>query len=519
MTNPTDVFINYPESVLKDKIQTNVRGSGILLHISSLPGDYGIGDLGRAAYEFVDFLAETGQKFWQILPLNPTDGGHGYSPYSSYSAFGGNTMFISPDLLLQHKIIELTELGKCGIKTGSTVDFKQSVQFKNNIFDLAFTRFQKERPEEFKTAFDRFLEQESYWIHDHALFVALKNHFKMPWHQWPDAYKYRHHEELEQFAKENVYEVNKEKFIQFLFHQQFFLLKKYCHAKNIRIFGDLPLYVNYDSVDVWTHPEYFKLDDSLKPYVVAGVPPDYFSETGQLWGMPIFNWERLKQDGYQWWVKRVEQNLKFFDLLRIDHFRGLSAYWEVSADEKTAINGSYKPGPAYELFNTLSYCFGELPFVAEDLGDIDRAVYELRDHYNFPGMNVLHFAFDENMPTSGDIPHHYIKNSVVYTGTHDNNTTKGWFRNLDKSTKKRLQQYTGKKITSQNCHNELVRLAFQSVSDIAIVPMQDILGLGEKAIMNRPSKADGNWKWKLKKNIYTSGYTKFLKNITYLYNR
>ncbi len=519
MTNIVDVFTNYPESVLNNKIQTKERGSGILLHLSSLPGNYGIGDMGMEAYEFADFLAESKQKFWQILPLNPTNGGHGYSPYSSYSAFGGNTMFISPDLLLQHKLIELTELGKCSIKTGSTVDFEQSKQFKNNIFNAAFLRFREEQPVDLKKAYELFLEKEAFWIHDHALFVALKNHFKTPWHQWPDPYKYRNHEQLNLFIKEHEYEINKEKFLQFLFHQQFFLLKKYCNSKNIRIFGDLPLYVNHDSADVWTHPEYFKLDASLTPYVVAGVPPDYFSENGQLWGMPIFNWKKLKEDGYQWWVKRVEQNLKLFDLLRIDHFRGLSAYWQVPAKEKTAINGAYKPGPAYELFNTLSYCFGELPFVAEDLGDIDSPVLELRDHYNFPGMNVLHFAFDENMPKSGDIPHHYIKNSVVYTGTHDNNTTKGWFKKLDKATKKRLQQYIGKKITPKTCCNELVRLAFGSVSDIAIIPMQDILCLGEKAIMNRPSMPDGNWSWKLKKSIYKNNKTSFLKEITHIYNR
>lgn len=512
------IFGKHPEiPEIKKHSAEDARGAGVLLHITSLPGDYGIGDLGKEAFHFADMLDKCRQRYWQILPLNPL--GFGDSPYSSFSAFGGNPLLINPDKLAKDELLDPSWLNQFRVKESSQVDYLTAKKVKQQIFDRAYTNFLHNEHPHLDEAFKGFCNHEQHWLNDHALYVAIKNYYPTSWDQWPEEYKYQYPEDIEQFVNENWHEIEKEKFLQFLFHRQWIDLKTYCNQKGISIIGDLPLYISYDSVDVWMHPEYFKMDENKQPTGVAGVPPDYFSQTGQLWGMPVFNWAKIKEEGFEWWINRVQRNLQLVDQLRIDHFRGFSSYWEIPSNETSAVNGHWEPGPAYEFFNVLGERLEGLPIIAEDLGEIDQPVYDLRDHYQLPGMKVLQFAFGDDMPHTIHAPHNHTRNFVVYTATHDNNTTKGWFRNLDKATRKRIQLYLGKKITAANCHQELIRLAYASVANTAIVPMQDLLGLGEEAIMNRPSYAEGNWKWKLTKAYKQQMPVSFLIHLINIYNR
>ena len=505
---------------LKGKTEVPKRFAGILAHISSLPGKYGTGDLGDEAYRFADLLSENGQSYWQILPVNPADKGYGYSPYSSISAFAGNLMFINPDLLGNSGLLSGEDQIK-NFRESERTNFKKALSARKDLLESAFDNFKKsERPYRQKDFLD-FCKNEQHWLDDYAIFVILKGEFSdAPWNVWPDKIKNRDRSTIKKFISKYGSDIEKEKFYQYTFNYQWSALKKYCNNNGIQIIGDMSFYVNYDSADVWADPQYFKLDEDKNPTHVGGVPPDYFSSTGQLWGMPAYTWDVMKRDGYKWWLNRIRRNMEMCDIVRFDHFRGFSEYWEVPAGEKTAVNGKWAPGPGHDFFNKVKKEFPEMPFIAEDLGSIDEKVYKLRDDYSLPGMVVLQFAFGDNTPHSLYTPHNHTVNSIVYTGTHDNNTTRGWYVNeLDKKYRKVAELYAGNSIKVKSCHLDFIRLAYGSVARIAIIPIQDILGLDEKSRLNRPSTAEDNWSWKMTSRTLKKGFPKEIRNMAALFGR
>lgn len=494
------------------------RKSGILLHITSLPSLYGIGDMGPGAYKFADFLVETKQSLWQILPLAPTDLVYGNSPYGTISAFAGNSLLISPELLERDGLVKREDIFSLPEFPADKVDYEGVSNYKKNLLNLAYERFKKMRN---NREYKEFCAGSSYWLEDYALFLALKVYFRgQAWCEWPTEIRDRQPEALRSLKEKLHNEIEREKFIQYVFARQWLSLRRYSNEKGIKIIGDIPIYVSYDSVDLWSHHEIFKLDNEKRPYVVAGVPPDYFSETGQLWGNPLYNWEMLKEKGYNWWLRRVEHNLNLFDFVRVDHFRGFVAYWEVPATEKTAVNGKWIKAPAMDFFNKLKDRFPHLPIIAEDLGVITPDVRDVMNRYKFPGMKVLLFAFGESLPQNPYIPHNVVRNCVFYTGTHDNNTIKGWFEREAKSNeRKRLFCYIGREVPFEELHWELIRLTMMSVADMVIFPMQDILGLGEEARMNRPATSKGNWEWRLLPDEITPTLKRKLREMTEIYGR
>lgn len=494
------------------------RGSGILLHITSLPSPYGIGDLGPWAYKFADFLAEAKQSFWQILPLNPTDLYCDNSPYYSTSAFANNPLLISPEILIQDGFLNKEDVEPLPNCPKGKVDYARVASCKKKLFYLAYKRFKKTRN---NNKYKNFCLKNEHWLEDFALFFSIKHHFRgKSWSEWPDEVRERQPKALQSLKEGLADEMEMAKFLQYIFFKQWFSLKDYCHQKKIQIFGDIPIYVIYDGVDVWTHPELFKLDKEKKPSAVAGVPPDYFSKTGQLWGNPVYNWNALKKKGYDWWFQRMKHNLQLFDLVRVDHFRGFVAYWEVPAGEKVATHGKWIQAPAMDFFNELTKRFPNLPIIAEDLGVITPDVIEVMQHFGFPGMKVLLFAFGEDLPNNPFIPHNLERNCVLYTGTHDNNTIQGWFeKELTAGDKNRLFKYLGRKVSVKELHWELIKLAMMSVANTVIFPMQDILGLGEKHRMNRPARKKGNWKWRLSPEQLTPEVAEKLMNMTEIYGR
>lgn len=496
------------------------RASGILLHISSLPSPFGIGDMGPWAYKFADFLCETKQNYWQILPLNPTESVHHHSPYHSTSAFASNPLLLSLELMMDNGLIAKKELDSSLKFPDAQVDYAAVEAYKERLFDRAYETFKTNRKNR-QYQYEAFCSQNADWLQDFALFMALKAHFRgKTWSEWPHELRDREPGALQSMTNELAEHIERIKFLQYLFHEQWVRLRRYCNEKGIQIIGDIPIYVQYDSADLWVNPQLFKLDDARRPSVVAGVPPDYFSETGQLWGNPIYRWDALRKTGFSWWIQRVKRNLDMFDVVRIDHFRGLIAYWEVPATENTAMNGKWIEVPAQDFFNAL---FRKLPYarlIAEDLGVITPDVREVMNHFEFPGMKLLLFAFGPDLPTNPYAPHNLVKNCIVYTGTHDNNTTRGWFTNeAPVEDKERLSRYLGRKISEKDVHWELVRLAMMSVADTAIFPMQDILGLGGEARMNRPAKTEGNWLWRLSPQYLTDSVRKRLVEATQLYGR
>ena len=494
------------------------RGSGILLHITSLPSAYGIGDLGPEAYRFADFLAETKQSIWQILPLNPTDLAHGNSPYQSVSAFAGNPLLISPELMVREGFLAQSDVENVPGYQIRPIDYRAVIASKERIFRVAYERLQQEGK---RHEYERFCAENSSWLDDFALFMALKGHFTQKgWTEWPQEVQERQRDALGSLRRELHDTIEKTKFLQYVFFKQWRSLKDYCNQRGIQIFGDIPIYVIHESADVWANPELFTLDDERKPTVVAGVPPDYFSETGQLWGNPIYRWDVLRERGYGWWIQRVGHNLKLFDLIRIDHFRGLIGYWEVPAGETNAVNGKWVEAPAEDFFNALLRRFPQLPIIAEDLGVITPEVREIMHRFELPGMKVLLFAFGEDLPTNPYIPHNLPRNCVLYTGTHDNNTVRGWFeREATPEIKKRLFHYLGREVPADRIHLEMIRLAMMSVANMVIVPMQDILGLREEARMNRPATSQGNWQWQLLPEQLQPSVAERLLEMTELYGR
>lgn len=496
----------------------NTRGSGILLHITSLPSPFGIGDMGPAAHAFADFLVETKQQYWQILPLSPTDLLHGNSPYHSSSAFAFNPLLISPELLVQDGLLEKEILASLPTFPEDHVDYGKVVPWKGDLLEQAYSKFQRQ---EQRQEYENFCRENAHWLEDYTLFLAIKSHCEgKVWNEWPEDLRSRKPEAMEWARDEFRAFIHKAGWLQYIFSRQWALLKHYCNEKGIRIFGDIPIYVVHDSADVWAHPGLFKLDEEMKPLVVAGVPPDYFSETGQYWGNPVYRWEVLRERGYDWWVDRIAHNLKLFDHVRIDHFRGFQAFWEIPASETNAVNGKWVEGPREDFFDHLAKTFPDMHMIAEDLGFITPDVWELMDRFDFPGMKVLLFAFGNDVATNPYAPHNHVKDCVVYTGTHDNNTVRGWFeKELTPEDRARISSYMGRKLDIADIHWELIRLAMMSVAHTAIIPMQDILGLGEEGRMNLPATELGNWEWRLESSQLSPEVSVRLREMTEIYGR
>jgi 4-alpha-glucanotransferase len=467
------------------------RASGILLHPTCLPSRFGIGDLGKSAYEFVDFLEKSGQKLWQILPLGPT--GYEHSPYTmNFSAFAGNPLLISLDTLAEEGLLnqdEFTALPPSAKVDTNKVNFAEVISHKTKFLKLAYERFQQSLTYKDKTEFEIFCQQQSSWLDDYVLFMSLlEENSGQAWNSWEPALARREADALKAKAEALQDSIMFHKFLQFKFFAQWSKLREYTNNKNIQIIGDISIYVCHNSADVWANPEIFKLDpETFEPAFIAGVPPDYFSETGQLWGNPVYNWEQLQKTNFAWWIDRFKATLQYVDLVRVDHFRGFEAYWQVPAGEENAINGEWLKAPGKEFFETLGNTLGNIPILAEDLGIITPEVEELRDSFGFPGMRILLFAFSESSDNT-HLPHNYVSNAVVYTGTHDNETALGWWLQASTKEKQFLAKYLGyaKAEEIQKINWVLIRLALASVANLAIIPLQDVLGLGSSGRMNDP---------------------------------
>ncbi|MEJ8804020.1 4-alpha-glucanotransferase [Pontibacter sp. H249] len=497
------------------------RSSGLLLHISSLPSRFGIGDMGPEAYKFCDLLVEAGQRYWQILPLNPTEHEYSNSPYSSHSAFAGNPLLISPELLQQDGLLHAKDLQSSKEFPEDKVDFKTVAKYKIALLKKSYKFFKSELPDGIWKEFTLFQKSNQTWLDDFARFSAYKAHFShKSWVEWPEEIKYREEEAMKQLDVELEDEIEFEEYLQFLVLRQWQKLKAYCNNKGISFFGDMPFYVSHDSSDVWAHSKYFKLDRDGNPTGVSGVPPDYFSETGQLWGTPVFDWETMEKHNFDWWIERIEYNLKLFDLLRLDHFRAFSAYWEVPAGDKDAINGEWVKSPGDKILQLIKKKHHPMPIIAEDLGEIDQPVRDLMKKFDLPGMLVLLFAFGEDISSNPYAPHNHSVNSIVYTGTHDNNTVRGWYeKQASAGDKHRLSEYSNHKLSSNNVADVMMHLALGSVAQLAILPVQDVLRLGADAVMNVPSTSKGNWEWRLKPKQFTQQAIKHLHEMTALYGR
>ena len=476
----------------------NRRGSGVLLHITSLPSTYGIGDLGPEAYRFVDLLAGAGQQYWQILPLNPTCPGPGNSPYQSTSAFAGNTWLISPEQMVVDGLLDPADIEDPPAFPEDRVDYRAVMDYKINLFSQAFERFRERGPD---FHYEEFAARNVSWLNDYAIFVALREKFAgKVWGDWPPGIRDRHQDLLRTYGTELADRILEEKFLQYVFDRQWKMLKNHCRSRHIQIIGDLPIYLTYDSVDVWANPGLFKLDEQKRPAAVAGVPPDDFSATGQLWGNPVYNWEAHRMQGFAWWESRIDRTLTLVDRVRLDHFRGFVQYWEVPANETNAENGRWVDAPGQELFTLLARSRSCLPIIAEDLGYITPDIHEVMAYFGFPGMKVLIFGFSGDIAQNPHAPHNVHEGCVAYTGTHDNNTIRGWFEHEVSGEQKNLIfRYIGGSFGAEHVHRIFIRLAMISPARIVIIPMQDILGLGEEARMNRPGTTRGNWEWRLRR--------------------
>ncbi|HYV05628.1 MAG TPA: 4-alpha-glucanotransferase [Blastocatellia bacterium] len=502
------------------------RSSGILLHPTSLPGRFGIGDFGPESYKFVDFLAKSRQSLWQILPLGPT--GFGDSPYQCFSAFAGKTTLISPELLLKNGLLSASDLASAPTFSSNRVEFGPVIEWKNKLLARAFENFKRGAGASLRRGLDDFSESESLWLEDYAFYRAIKDaHGGAAWNTWERPLAKRDPKALASARASLQENIEAQRFFQFLFFKQWGELKRYCAGKGVKIIGDMPIFVAYDSADVWIHPELFKLNKEGSPTVVAGVPPDYFSKTGQLWGNPLYDWERMVATGFLWWIERVRAALRMTDFIRIDHFRGFSACWEIPFGDKTAERGAWVSVPGRELFSALKNEFGELPIIAEDLGVITPDVEALRDGLGLPGMRVLQFAFGGD-PTDQHLPHNYVGNATVYTGTHDSDTVVGWFNSKagvgstrDKSQINKERDFALKYLNSdgQEIHRDFIRAALASVADVAIVPLQDILGLDSSARMNLPASEQGNWGWRFKTGALTPELSECLAEMSVTYGR
>ncbi len=524
------------------------RYAGILAHPTSFPSYYGIGDLGQTSYEFVDYLKSAGQSLWQVLPLGPT--GFGDSPYQGFSAFAGQPLLISPDKMAEEGLLTQTELDAYPILPTRYVDYGAVIWEKNKLFASAYERFKElvaansgavsmtatdagtkgktdtaikgesdaAMKASLKERYNMFCKENEDWLEGYALFMALKdaNEGKL-WLDWDKKMRVPTAAERKALAKEHSERAGYYKMLQFLFFDQWYDLKQYANQQGIKIVGDIPIFVCLDSADVWANPELFQLEEDGFPTVVAGVPPDYFSETGQLWGNPLYDWKVHEKQGFSWWISRIKSQLKLVDIIRIDHFRGFEAYWAVKYGEDTAINGTWVDGPKEKLFLAIQKELGDnLPIWAEDLGEINEAVEKLRDTFHFPGMKILQFAF-EDINDNDMMPHHHIPNCICYTGTHDNDTTVGWYKTAPKASQKKVRNYmnTGAATVSW----AFIRTALGSVAKYVVIPLQDVMSLGSEARMNTPGKAAGNWSWRFEAKALDAHWAEYLKKLTRLYRR
>jgi 4-alpha-glucanotransferase len=503
------------------------RCSGILLHVTSLPGPHGIGDLGATAHRFVDFLAESGQKIWQVLPVSPT--GYGDSPYQCFSAFAGNPLLVDLIKLQEQGRLEPADLAAVSRLPADYIDYAEVIELKQALLHKAARHFFINASEVGSRSFRAFCEENAWWLDDYALFMAGKDfHHGVVWTEWDAGLAHRDPDALSRWREKLSAEVEVNKFAQFEFFRQWEDLRSRCSRHGIRIMGDIPIYVAHDSADVWAHREMFQLDEDGRPTVVAGVPPDYFSATGQLWGNPIYRWDVLARTGYRWWIDRFRASLKLFDMVRLDHFRGFEAYWEVPADATTAIGGKWVKGPGRELFEVLQTELKELPVVAENLGVITLEVESLRQEFGFPGMSLLQFAFGNDPQGPSFRPHNYTRELVAYTGGHDNDTTVGWWTStgVGESTRSaedicKEREFTKAYLGFENepIHWVFIRAVMASMAAIAIVPLQDVLGLGSEARMNLPGTVSGNWKWRYRENALTGEIKTRLRELTRNYDR
>ena len=503
------------------------RSSGVLLHPTSLPSTSGVGDLGDEAYAFIDFLVASGQSLWQVLPLGPT--GYGDSPYQSFSAFAGNALLISPERLREEGLLKKTDLAHAPKLSDERVNFGAVIEFKNKLLKRAFENFRHTTDTGLRGGFETFSQNEALWLDDYALYRAMKDaRDGAAWNKWERPIS-KHEPAALVAAREGLREqIDAHKFYQFLFFKQWHALKKFCNERGVSIIGDIPIFVAHDSADVWTNPHLFKLNEDGSPRVVAGVPPDYFSATGQLWGNPLYDWEHLQADDFRWWIARVSSMLHTVDILRIDHFRGFAASWEIPGGDKTAERGRWVNAPGRELFTALKSALGDVPILAEDLGVITPDVELLRDDFNFPGMRILQFAFGGDSQNI-DLPHNYHRNVVVYTGTHDNDTTVGWFKSAagDGGSTRAPEQIARERkfcldylqSEGREIHWDFIRAALASVANLAIIPLQDLLGLGNDARMNLPNSTTGNWSWRYKAGALKDKLRDRLKELTTLYGR
>jgi 4-alpha-glucanotransferase len=494
------------------------RSSGILLHPTSLPGRYGIGDFGPESRRFVDFLAAAGQKLWQVLPLGPT--GFGDSPYQCFSAWAGNPLLISLERLVERGCLDASALASAPEFPEDLVDFERLIPWKTALLESATQN---------RSGFDDFCKANAHWLDDFALFMALKQHHKMmAWTRWEPGARDRDPAALAKWTQQLAAPVAAQKFLQFVFFEQWRELREYARERGVRIMGDLPIYVAHDSADVWVNRQYFHLDAQGNPTVVAGVPPDYFSQTGQLWGNPIYRWDVLAKDGYRWWLDRFRAAFAMVDMIRLDHFRGFEAYWEVPASETTAVRGRWVKGPGAALFRAAQSVLGELPLVAENLGVITPEVEAIRHEFGYPGMSILQFGFGSDPQAPTFRPHNYPREIVAYTGTHDSDTTVGWWSSEGRgeSTRseediRREREFAKKYLNTDGheIHWTFIRALEASVADTVLIPMQDVLGLGTEARMNQPATLGGNWRWRCRADAFKPELAKLLKELTELYER
>lgn len=507
------------------------RASGILLHPTSLPGPHGIGDLGQAAYDFVDFLEETGQSLWQVLPLGPT--GYGDSPYQCFSAFAGNPVLISLNSLVMDGWLSAKDIDDTPQFSDDNVNYGKVIEFKTKLLTQAHANFIQGASEEDKANYLKFTEQTAWWLEDYAMYSAIKDdHEGQGWTTWEPFLRDRQDQALHFFRENHALTISRHKFWQYLFFKQWLALASYANKKGVKIIGDAPIFVAHDSADVWANRELFYLNEEGAPTAVAGVPPDYFSETGQLWGNPLYRWDVMAQDGYAWWLKRIRAALAQVDIVRLDHFRGFEKYWAVPAGETTAVNGEWQQGPGADLFKAIQKAFvksdGPLPIIAEDLGLITEEVDALREQFNLPGMRILQFAFGTDAQADKFKPYSFKPNTVVYTGTHDNDTTIGWFSSEDAGASTRNQaemneerEFVLKYLGSNGAeiHWDFIRLALASVANTAIIPLQDVLGLGSEARMNTPARESGNWGWRFHATQLTPEIRARLAELAEIYGR
>ena len=507
--------------MVRAKFNLSERASGILLHPTSLPGGHGIGDLGSEARHFADFLNASGQRWWQMLPVTPA--GSGNSPYHALSAFAGNPLLISLDMLAEEELLTSEDLSLRTRMREGRVDYPSVKREKEKYLRKAFSKFKKGLHQKESKPYEAFCEKAQFWLEDYALFSALKeSHRNASWTEWEEPLRLRETGKLRSAKKRLCEEIDYHQFLQYEFFKQWSALKGYCNKHRIGLIGDLPIFVAHDSSDVWTHQDSFYLDQKGNPTVIVGVPPDYFSRTGQRWGNPLYRWDRLKEDGYRWWMERFRMTFQYFDAVRLDHFIGFYRYWEIPVNEPTALKGKWREGPREDFFEKLLGVLGPLELIAEDLGLVISEVKELRDRFNFPGLRVLQFAFDGD-PKNDHLPENYPKRCIVYTGTHDNDTIVGWCNDPGSSAsvrsketiqkeKERVMRYLG--TDGRNIHWDMIDLAMKSAADVAIFPLQDILGLETSARMNLPGTVKGNWEWRFRGTALTEELSRQLRGVT-----